>query len=77
MRGVRFTSDIYPWRGGDTALLPNDVAAQVISDGIAEAYRFPDMPHGNEAGQIASTRDMGASSVQAHQPRRTYRTKDA
>ncbi|MFO1126366.1 MAG: hypothetical protein U1E25_14555 [Methylocystis sp.] len=77
MRSVRFTSDAFTRGAAAAALLPNDVAAQVISDGIAEAYRFPDMPHGNEAGQIASTRDMGASSVQAHQPRRTYRTKDA
>lgn len=51
MTGVRFTKPMAPYSERDTALLPEAVARQMIAEGAAEPYRFPDRPFATEAGE--------------------------
>lgn len=76
MKGVRFTKDMMPWGKGQTAMLPEKVAAHLIYAGEAEAFDFPSNAFGtSDPGKKASveyTKDMGPAS---RDPRQQYRTK--
>lgn len=50
MIGVKFNRATRPYGVGDTAMLPEDVAQNVVDCGDAELYEFPASPHAHEAG---------------------------
>lgn len=74
MKGVRFTKAMYPWSPGATALLPVPVADQMIREGAAVFYRFPDRPHAVDA-LAAKAPVVTPISTEAARPAQTYKTK--
>lgn len=66
-KGVRFTKTMFPWLPGAVVLLPVASADQMIREGYAEFYRFPDQPHAVDAS--------AAKQPEPARPAQTYRTK--
>ena len=66
MIGVKFNRAMRPFGAGDTALLPDSVAHQIIGEGAAERLEFPRAPHASEARPAIVAGEL---------PSQTYKTK--
>ena len=45
MIGVRFLTDMHPFRAGDPAMLPDDLARKMVAGKLAVLHDFPANPH--------------------------------
>lgn len=67
MKIVRLTKDMHPWRGGQDAVLPDDLAAKVIASGEASDPRPYPPP------DVAPAVPVGTKTLTL--PRRGYQTR--
>ena len=66
MIGVRFLTDMHPFRAGDPAMLPDDLARKMVAEKSAVLHAFPANPHGVAAGDPLPVAE--AKAVVATQP---------
>lgn len=50
MTGVRFLTDMHPFRAGDPVMLPDNLARKMVAEKSAVLHVFPANPHGVAAG---------------------------